>query len=209
MLRVLIADDHAVVREGLKDILAETSQFKVVSEARSTDEVLSQIQQSRPDVVILDISMPNGSALDVLGQIKRDWPKLPVLVLSMYSEEEYGVRMLRAGASGYLMKDAALQDLLRALNKVVSGGKFVSTQLAEHLAEGLGSAVPGPIHEVLSNREYAVFRLIAEGRSVKEIGEQLSLSVKTISTYRGRILEKTGLRNNAEIVRYAIEHQLV
>ena len=209
VIKVLIVDDHAIVREGVKQILADTSDFAVVGEAESGFEILKKIEVARPDVIVLDISMPKSPGLDILGSVKRHHPKLPIVVLSMHREKEYGPRLLRAGADGYVMKDAAPAQLISALRKVCTGGKFVSEELAEHLAGALEAGQHAlPPHERLSDREYAVFRLIGQGKAVKEVADELSLSVKTVSTYRARTLMKTGLNNNAEIVRYCIERDL-
>lgn len=208
-IRLLIGDDHAVVRKGMKQILAETKDIVVADEAGNGREVLEKVQKSDFDMVLLDISMPGRDGLEILKELKSLKPKLPVLMLSMYPEEQYAVRSLRSGASGYLTKDSAPDELISAIRKVSSGGKYVSASLAEKLAHKLGADVEKPLHEALSDREYQVMCMIASGKAVKEIGEELSLSVKTVSTYRSRILDKMRLKGNAELTRYAIDNKLV
>ncbi len=209
MLQALIADDHPVVRRGLKQIIAETSDITVAGEATNGWEVLSKVRAASYDVVILDITMPGMDGVDVLAQLKNEKPKLPVLMLSMHPEEQYAIRALRAGASGYLTKESAPEELVAAIRKVSAGERYVSSSLAERLAafvQGNGNRL---LHETLSDREYQVMRLIATGKTVAEIARTLSLSVKTISTYRSRILDKMNLKSNAELTRYAIENNLV
>lgn len=208
-IRLLIGDDHAVVRKGMKQILAETRDIVVADEAGNGREVLEKVQKDDFDMVLLDISMPGRDGLEVLKELKSLRPKLPVLMLSMYPEEQYAVRSLRSGASGYLTKDSAPDELISAIRKVSSGGKYVSASLAEKLAHKLGADMENPLHEALSDREYQVMCMIASGKAVKEIGEELSLSVKTVSTYRSRILNKMRLKGNAELTRYAIDNKLV
>ena len=209
MLRVVVVDDHPVVREGFKRIIAESPGFFVAGEASDGVEALQVVEKNPCDVVVLDISMPNKSGMDVLKQLKTQMPRLPVLVLSMHSEDQYAVRVLKAGASGYLTKDAAPAQLVNALRKVVRGGKYVSTTLAEKLATELDMDNERPVHEILSDREYQVLCMLASGKTGTEIANELTLSVKTISTYRARILEKLKMKNNAEITRYAIKEGLV
>jgi two-component system invasion response regulator UvrY len=209
MIRLLIGDDHAVVRKGMKQILAETRDIVVADEAGNGREVLDKVRKDDFDMVLLDISMPGRDGLEVLKELKNLRPKLPVLMLSMYPEEQYAVRSLRSGASGYLTKDSAPDELIAAIRKVSSGGKYVSVSLAEKLAHKLGAGEERPLHEELSDREYQVMCMIASGKTVKEIGEQLSLSVKTVSTYRSRILAKMRMKGNADLTRYAIENRLV
>ena len=208
-IRLLIGDDHAVVRKGMKQILAETRDIVVADEAGNGREVLEKVRKNDFDMVLLDISMPGRDGLEVLKELKSLRPKLPVLMLSMYPEEQYAVRSLRSGASGYLTKDSAPDELISAIRKVSSGGKYVSASLAEKLAHKLGADMENPLHEALSDREYQVMCMIASGKTVKEIGEELSLSVKTVSTYRSRILNKMRLKGNAELTRYAIDNKLV
>ncbi len=208
-IKILLADDHTIVREGLKQILAETPDMVVLDEAKNGQEVLDKIQQNEHDVVLLDISMPGRSGLDVLKQIKSERPKTAVLVLSMYSEEQYALRALKAGASGYLTKESAPDKLIEAIRKVSEGRKYISPSVAEKLAFNLELGEEKPPHESLSDREYQVMCMIASGKTVKEIASDLALSVKTISTYRTRILEKMGLRNNSALTHYAVQNRLV
>lgn len=209
MIKILIADDHPIVRKGLKEIIEETPGMKVVDEASNGQEVLEKIFKKDINVVLLDISMPGRSGLDILRDIKRQKPKLVVLVLSMHPEEQYAVQALKEGASGYLTKESAPDELLTALRKVSSGGKYVSSSLAEKLAYALEKDGEKPPHETLSVREYEVMCMIASGKTVNEIARELFLSPKTISTYRARILEKMRTKNNAQLVRYAIKNRLV
>ncbi len=209
MIKILIADDHPIVRKGLKEIIEETPGMKVVDEASNGQEVLEKVFKKDINVVLLDISMPGRSGLDILRDIKKQRPKLVVLVLSMHPEEQYAVQALKEGASGYLTKESAPDELLAALRKVSSGGKYVSSSLAEKLAYALEKDGEKPPHETLSVREYEVMRLIASGKTVTEIARELFLSPKTISTYRARILEKMRMKNNAQLVRYAIKNRLV
>ncbi len=218
MIRILIADDHAIVRAGLKQIVQETSDILVAEEASNAAEAIEKVRKlmaepvSEPrklDLLLLDISMPGRSGLDVLIEIKRDFPHLPVLILSFHPEEQYALRMLKAGASGYVTKESASDELIQAIRKVAVGGKYMSMPLAEKLVFGMVEAGQAKPHEALSNREFQVFRLIAAGKTIKEIGEELSLSVKTISTNRTRIMEKMDFNTNAEIIQYAIHHNLM
>ena len=209
MIKILIADDHAVVREGLKQIVAETSDMEITDEASAGHEVLDKVRDNEYDVLVLDISMPGGDGLNILKQIKRERPKLPVLVLSMHPEEQYAVRVLKAGAAGYLTKESAPAELISAIRMVSTGRKYVSSFLAEKLAFDLESDRGKALHETLSDREYQVMGMIASGKRVKEISEELCLSIKTISTYRSRILEKMHMKSNAELTHYAIKEGLV
>ncbi len=208
-ISILIADDHTIVREGLKQILAETPDMVVVDEASNGQEVLDKALKNEHDVILLDISMPGRSGLDILKQLKTERPRTAVLVLSMYSEEQYALRALKAGASGYLTKESAPDRLIEAIRKVSEGRKYISASVAEKLAFNLELGEEKPPHENLSDREYQVMCMIASGKTVKEIAEELALSVKTISTYRTRILEKTGLKNNAALTHYAMQNRLV
>jgi DNA-binding NarL/FixJ family response regulator len=208
MIKVLLADDHAIVREGLKRILAETSEFTVVGEAASSPEVLAEARAHRPDIVILDISMPGRGPVETLHEIKRLDAKTRVLFLSMHPESQYAVRLFSEGADGYLSKESAPELLVEALRRVHRGGKYVSPALAEELAQRLAGDYEVLRHERLSDRELQVFRLLGAGKTVTEIGRELNLSPKTISTYRARILEKTGLHSTAEIIHYAVRHGL-
>ena len=209
MIKIIIADDHAIVREGLKQIIAETSDMMVADEASTGHEVLDKVRDNEYDVVVLDISMPGADGLDILKQLKRERPKLSVLVLSMHPEEQYAVRVLKAGAAGYLTKESAPDELIMAIRRVARGGKYVSPTLAEKMAFDLAHDKVKSPHETLSDREYQVMCLIASGKKAKEIAEELCLSVKTISTYRSRILEKMDMKNNAELTHYAIKERLV
>jgi two-component system, NarL family, invasion response regulator UvrY len=208
-MRVLIADDHAVFRRGLKETLAEAFSAVVFGEARTAQEALDHVRRQNWDVVILDISMPGKSGLDILDELKRLRPKLPILLLSMHPEQQFARRALKAGAAGYLTKDGVPEELKEAIKKIVGGGRYVSATLAEKLAVDLREGSDLPVHELLSDREFQVLRMIASGKTVKEIAEELSLSVKTVSTYRARILEKTGMKTNADLIRYALQAQLV
>ena len=209
MIKVLVADDHAVVRRGLRQILAETDDILVGGEASTAAELWQLLGHERWDTVILDIEMPGRSGLELLGEIKRQHPKLPVLILTVYSEEQYAVRAIRAGASGFLTKESAPNQLVAAVRKVASGGRFITPELAERLASsvaGDGQALP---HEALSDREFQVLCMIASGKTVSQIGQELSLSVKTISTHRTRILAKMNMKSNSELTHYAIKNRLV
>jgi DNA-binding NarL/FixJ family response regulator len=209
MIKILIADDHAIVREGLKQIVAETLDMVVADEASSGHEVLDKVRSNEYTVVVLDISMPGGDGLNILKQIKKEKLKLPVLVLSVHPEEQYAVRVLKAGAAGYLTKESAPGELISAIRRVSSGRKYVSSLLAEKLAFDLQSEGETSLHETLSDREFQVMCMIASGKRVKDIGDELCLSVKTISTYRSRILEKMRMKNSAELTHYALKHGLV
>lgn len=209
MINIMIADDHAIVRAGLKQILSDYSDMAVVDEACDGQELLEKIKKRNPDVILLDISMPGRSGLDILKQIKMEKPNLPVLVLSMHSEEQYAIRTIRAGASGYLTKESASEKLIEAIKKVHEGGKYISMTLAEKLAETLLHDTKNAAHENLTDREYQVFFNIARGKTVSEIASEMFLSVKTISTYRRRILNKMNMKNNSELTRYALENNLI
>jgi DNA-binding NarL/FixJ family response regulator len=209
-MKILLTDDHAVVRHGLKQILADEFKQATFGEARNAQEALNKVWKEKWDVVVLDITMPGRSGLEVLREIKKTKPKLPVLVLSMHPEGQFAVRVLKRGASGYMTKESAPEELVGAIKKVLAGGRYVSPSVAEKLANYLsgGEAQKSP-QEKLSDREFQVLRLIASGKIVSEIAKDLSLSVKTISTYRARILEKMEMKNNAELMHYAMQHQLV
>ncbi len=208
-MRILIADDHAVVRQGLKQILAAEFKNAVFGEANNGQEAMDLAWKEKWDVLVLDITMPGRSGLDVLKAIKKTRPRLPVLMLSMHPEDQFAVRMLKIGAAGYMTKESAPADLVGAVKKVVSGGRYVSPALAEKMAAYLALDVQTLPHERLSDREFLVLRLIASGKTVTAIAGELSLSVKTVSTYRTRILNKTGMANSAELTHYAIQNQLV
>ncbi|HKA20302.1 MAG TPA: response regulator transcription factor [Blastocatellia bacterium] len=209
MIKILIADDHAIVRRGLKQIVSEQRDMIVGGEAENAREVLEMVRSNKWNVIVLDLNMPGRSGLEILKELKREQPKLPVLVLSVHPEDQYGIRVLRAGAAGYLTKDSAPDELVSAIRKVHRGGRYVSSSLAEALVLELGVESDRPRHKSLSDREYQVMTMIASGKTVGEIGEELSLSVKTISTYRARVLEKMRMRTNAELTHYAIQNQLL
>ena len=209
MINILIADDHAIVREGLKQILADMADMVVTGEAADGQEALRKARTEAWDVLVLDITMPGRTGFDILQALKQEHPDLPVLVLSMHAEEQFAVRALKAGAAGYLTKESAPDELVKAIRQVVAGRKYVSANLAELLALSLDSATDQPRHATLSDREFQVMRLLAGGKTATQIAEGLALSVKTISTYRTRILEKLDLKNTAEIIHYAIQHRLI
>jgi len=209
MIRVLIADDHAVVREGLRQILTKQSDMVVAGEAASGSEVLNKIRESNFDVVLLDLTMPGRSGLEILTEIRKENAAPRVLILSVHSESLYAVRALKAGASGYLTKESAPEQLVDAIRKVSGGGKYITPSLAERLANELETDFDKPPHEKLSDREYQVLCMLASGKTVKEIAYELSLSVPSISTYRARVLEKMNMKNNAELAHYAIRSGLV
>ena len=208
MIRVFIADDHAVVRKGLRRILEETADMAVAGEAGDGQELLEKIPGNPCDVVLLDISMPGRDGLETLKVLKKEKPALPVLILSIYPEEQYAIRALKNGASGYLTKESAPDELVLAIRKVSQGRKYVSASLAERLAAELEDGGTASAHERISDREYQVLCMMGAGKTVSEIASELSLSVKTISTYRSRILEKMNLKNNSEIIRYVVENSL-
>lgn len=209
MIRVLIADDHAVVREGLKQIVTENADMTVAGEVSNGHEVLEFARKQACDLVLLDLAMPGKDGLDTLKELKLVRPHLPVLILSVYPEEQYAVRLLRAGAAGYLTKESAPEELVAAIRKVSRGGRYVSESLAEQLALVLGTDTSRPPHEALSDREFRVMLMLASGKTVGEVAEELCLSVKTISTYRSRALHKMNMRNNAEFSFYAVKHGLL
>lgn len=206
MIKILIADDHAIVRKGLVQILADNPDVIAVDEASDGQEALVKVNGGDFDLVLLDISMPGRGGLDVLKELKTRNPRLPVLILSMHPEEQYAVRALRSGASGYLTKGSASEELVNAIRKVLSGGKYISSSLAEKLADALNIHTEKKLHETLSNREYQVLRMVGAGKTATEIAAEMSLSVKTISTFRTRMLRKMGMTNNAELTRYAINN---
>jgi DNA-binding NarL/FixJ family response regulator len=208
-IRVLIADDHEVVRQGIKTILSETPDLRVVAEAEDGMEVLEKIQDLDVDVILLDFDMPRKSGLDTLIELKALRPKLPVLMLSIFPEDHYGLRFLKAGASGYLGKASVSTQLVEAVRKVAQGGKFISPVLTDKLVSELNHDSEGPLHEKLTDREFQVFHCIASGKRLKAIAEELHLSINTVSTYRSRILEKMEMENNSDLIRYAIENSLI
>jgi two-component system, NarL family, invasion response regulator UvrY len=209
MVKVLIADDHALVRKGLQQVIREQAPDMSVSEAADGEQVLTMVHEQDWDALVLDIGMPKRSGLEVLQKLRYEKPSLPVLILSMHSEDQYAIRVLRAGAAGYLSKDAAPEELVVAIRKAVSGGRYVSPALAEKLALGLSGGLDKLPHELLSDREYTVLMKIGEGKSVGEIADELALSVKTVSTYRARVLEKMNLKTNADLIRYSLENNLL
>jgi len=209
MLKVLIADDHAIVRQGLRQILTEIPELSVVGEVDNGQDALTRVRAEPWDVLVLDMSMPGRGGLDVLKDVRRERPETRVLVLSMHPEDQFAVRMLKAGASGYLTKETATEELVKAVRKVLTGGKYISAALAEKLAFDVNSDVDKPLHEKLSDREFQVMRRLAAGKTVQEIADELMLSPKTISTYRARVLEKLELKSNAELIHSAIGNKLV
>ncbi len=209
MIKVFIADDHPIVRQGLRQILAGTSDMEIAGEAVNGQDALDQIRLGGWDVLVLDITMPGRSGFDILKELKGEQPQLPVLVLSIHAEEQLAVRVLKAGASGYVTKENAPTELVNAIRKVVSGGRYISSNLAEILAFGLTVGSDRPRHERLSDREFQVMQLMAGGKTLIEIAEELRLSAKTVSTYRTRLLEKLDLKTNAELMRYALDLGLV
>jgi two-component system, NarL family, invasion response regulator UvrY len=208
-MKILIADDHAVVRQGLKQILADEYRRATFGEASNAQEAIDRIWKDEWDVVVLDVTMPGRSGLEVLREIRKSKPRLPVLVLSMHPEDQFAMRVLKSGASGYMTKESAPAELVGAIKKVLTGGRYVSSALAEKMASYLGTDLQKAPHERLSDREFLVLRLISSGKTVSQIADELALSVKTISTYRARILEKMAMASNAEITHYAIQNRLV
>jgi two-component system invasion response regulator UvrY len=209
MLKILLADDHAVVRQGVKQIIAEAYPQAAFGEAQNAHELLKLIDSERWDIVVLDLTMPGGNGLESLKQIKHGHPQLPVLILSMFPEDQYAVRTIRAGAAGYLNKESAPEELVEAIRKVLRGGEYISEAVAEELVLHARQEDDQPLHKQLSDREYQVLCLIASGKEVKEISTELSLSAKTISTYRARLMEKMNMITNAELTYYAIKNGLV
>jgi DNA-binding NarL/FixJ family response regulator len=208
-MHILIADDHAVVRRGLKEILADALPDAGFLEAGNGDEVLGQLGKSAIALLVLDINMPGRSGMDVLRDVKHTYPRLPVIILSCNSEEQYAVRCLRAGAAAYISKDSASEELAIATKKILSGGRYMSASVAETLIANLDEPTDKPLHESLSDREHEVMKMIAAGVPLTEIGERLHVSVKTISSYRARIMEKMQMKSNAELTRYAMMHSLI
>ena len=208
-MRILITEDHVVVRQGLKLILADHFKKAVFGEARNATEALARVWKEKWDVVVLDITMPGRSGLEVLKEIKRSHPKLPVLILSMHPEDQFAVRLFKAGAAGYLTKESAGEELVGAIKKVVAGGRYISPSMAERMASYLTVDVRKAPHERLSDREFLILRMIASGKPVSQIAKELSLSMSTVSTYRARLLEKMRLKNTAELTRYALHKELV
>jgi DNA-binding NarL/FixJ family response regulator len=208
-MHIMIADDHAVVRRGLREILADAIPGADFSEVGNGDEVLSQLGKSQVAMLVLDISMPGRSGIDVLRDVKHTYPRMPVIILSCQPEDQYAVRCLRAGAAAYISKESASDELALATKKILSGGRYVSASLAEKLITNLDESVDKPLHEFLSDREHEVMRMIAAGIPLTEIGDRLHVSVKTISSYRSRIMEKMQMKSNADLTRYAMTHGLL
>ena len=209
MIRVLLADDHHVVRAGLRELLSGTGDITVAGEATNGHEVLERIRDADYDVAVLDMSMPGRSGIELIRLVKAERPKLRILMLSMHSEEQWAVRALRAGASGYLTKETAPDELIAAIRRIASGGAYVTPETAERLALAANRDSEAPPHTLLTDREFQVFRMIAGGASVSEVARELSLSIKTVSTHKTHIMEKMGLANAAELIRYALEHRLL
>ena len=209
MIRILIADDHTVVRKGLRQILVEEFTNSVIDDVSNADDLIKKVILEKWDVVISDLTMPGKSGLEALQEIKKLQPELPVLILSIHPEEQYAIRVLKAGASGYLSKDTAPDELVNAVRRVLQGKKFITLSIAERIADSFHLDSEKLMHETLSNRELNVFKMIASGKSVSEIAESLSLSLTTVSTYRARIMGKMNMKNNASLTLYAIEHGLL
>jgi two-component system, NarL family, invasion response regulator UvrY len=209
MIKILIADDHPVVREGLKQIISKGTDILVAGEALNGQEVIDKLSTDQFDVVVLDLNIPGRDGFDVLREMRHTHPKVPVLVLSIYPENQVGIRVLRAGASGFMNKDTAPRELIQAIRKIHSGGKYVSSALAEKLAEEVSIQDHDVPHKLLSDREFQVLCMIASGKSIRDIAAELSLSEKTVRTYRDRVFEKMTLKNDVEITHYAIQHNLI
>ena len=209
MLRFLIADDHAIIRKGLKQILAEEYPLAFIDEVSDAEAVFKKAVSDEWDIIISDLSMPGRSGLDVVRDMKQNFPKIPVLILSIHPEEQYGIRVLKAGAAGYLSKEAATHELINAVKRVLQGRKYISASIAEKMADELDQDSSKPPHETLSDREFHVFKLLAEGKGISEIADSLSLGITTVSTYRSRILSKMNLKTNADLTRYALEIKLI
>ena len=208
-IRIMIVDDHAIVREGLRRILAATPDLIVVGEAEDGLSALQQLEECKPDVVMVDISMPGMSGIELIGRIHQVRPEIAILVLSMHKEEQFAVRALKAGAAGYLTKDCAPEQLAQAIHQISSGGRFITPEVAEALANTIAPSLMETPHKQLSNREFQVFRMLATGKSINDIARDLSLSANTISTHKSRLMNKIGVDNNAELVHYAIKHQII
>jgi two-component system invasion response regulator UvrY len=208
-IKILIADDHAIVREGLKQIVTEEHDMIVLGEAENVEKLMKLLEENSFNIVVLDINMPGKSGLDALKDIRQFYPNLPVLILSMYNEDLYGIRALKAGASGYLKKASAPEELVSAIRKIVSGKKYISPSLAEKLADTLSHGKGEALHEKLSDREYQIMCNIATGKSAEKIADELSLSINTIYSYRNRILEKMSMKSNVELTQYVIQNKLI
>jgi len=209
MFRILIADDHPIVRKGLVHVLEDSGIVRSIEEAANGQEVLDKVKRSHFDIVLLDISMPGMGGIETLEELKKLYPSLPVLMLSMYPEEEFAVRALKAGAAGYLTKKSASDELTDAIRKISRGQRYISSSLAEFLAVNLTEDTERPLHELLSNRELQVLRMIVKGMSIKEIAGEISRSPKTVSTFRSRILEKLKMKSNAQLIQYAMKNNLI
>lgn len=209
MLRILIADDHAIIRKGLKLILLEEYPSAQIVEVADAEDVLSKLMDQEWDIIICDLSMPGRSGLDVIHFVKQNYPKTPVLILSIHPEDQYAIRVLKAGASGYLSKETATDELIVAVQRLLLGRKYISEAIAEKMSNELDQHSNKPLHEILSDREFHVLKLLAEGKSVSEIAVSLSLGVTTVSTYRSRVLAKMSVKNNAELTRYALENKII
>jgi two-component system invasion response regulator UvrY len=209
MKKILVVDDHAVVRRGLQQIVSDSLDVVLVNEAKNGEEALAQVQKTRHDLVLLDISLPDRTGIDVLKDLKAIQPDLPVLMLSIHPEEQFAIRALRAGASGYLTKACPPEELILAIRKILAGEKYVSANFAQRLISNLNKAGPNLPHQNLSDREHQVMCMISQGRTPKQIASELKVSIKTVSTYRSRILEKMNMQSNAEITRYCLEHELI
>ena len=208
-MKIILVDDHELIREGLKKVIAKESDIDVIGEAQNADEMFELLSKDKIDIVVLDITLPGRSGLDLISEIKTHYPEVRVLILSMHPEDRFAVRALRSGAYGFITKGTASKILIEALRKIADGRKYITPTLAEHLALELDVDHDKPLHESLSNREFEVMRLIAEGKSVSEIAEMLFISVNTVTSYRSRIMEKMKMKTNAEIIRYAIEQNLI
>jgi DNA-binding NarL/FixJ family response regulator len=209
MIRVVLADDHRIVRAGLKEILADTDDIEVVGEAGNGHEAMACVRELAFDVLVLDMSMPGRSGIELVRQVKAEKARVRILILSMHSEEQYAVRALRAGASGYLTKEGAADELVAAIRRIAAGGAYITPETAQRLALGLDAAAAGAPHGALSDREMQVFQMIAAGKSVSGVAAALALSVKTVSTHKTRIMQKLNVGNQTELIRYAIRHKLI
>jgi DNA-binding NarL/FixJ family response regulator len=209
MIRIVLADDHTIVREGLKQLLLAADGLEIVGEARDGHEAIKAVRELDFDLLLLDMSMPGKSGIELIKQVRAEKPKLRILILSMHEEQQYAIRAIRAGASGYLTKESASRQLVEAIRKVASGGAFISAEVAEQLALGAMPDAKGALHESLSDREFQVFRMIAEGESVSDIAERLHLSVKTVSTHKSNIMQKMRMETVGDLIRYALAHRLV
>lgn len=209
MIRIMIADDHPLVRKGIKDVLEEENDFKVVAAEAFPHEILEGIKSQNPDILITDLSMPGRSGLDLITDIKQLFPKLPILVLTMHPEERFAVRALKAGAAGYLTKDTKPEEIIKAVRQIIGGRKFITPSIAEKLATEFDRDHNKQPHEILSDREFQVFRMIASGEKIRSIADKLSLSIRTVHTYRTRILDKMKMKTDTELTMYAMEHRLI